>query len=113
MLICLFGSGIATAGLGSTFKLDALQSVSNALLALMGLLFVAVWCFGVGFAIRQALRKKSLGWSDWFRLRRRGIELGPIDLFPAITPQMRKEALVFTVGFLILVCGAGGLALIR
>ena len=38
--------------------------------------------------------------------------LGPIDVFPAITPQMQKEALLFTLGFIILVSVAVGLALI-
>jgi hypothetical protein len=112
-LMCLFGAGIATAGLAATFKAPALRAMSNGLWAMMGLLFLSLWCYGVGAAIWQTLRGKSLGWSDWFQSRRRAIELGPIDVFPSITPQMRKEALVFTVGFVILVCLAAGFALIR
>jgi hypothetical protein len=113
VLICLFGAGIGTAGLAATFKAPVLRTMSSGLWALMGLLFLALWCYGVGAAIWQTLRGKSLGWSDWFQTRRRAIELGPIDVFPPITTQMRKEALVFTIGFLVLVCLAAGFALIR
>jgi hypothetical protein len=113
MLICLFGAGIATAGLGATFKARALQAMSNSLWALMGLVFLALWCFGLGLAIWRALRKEPFGWSDWFRMRRRAIELGPVEVFPSITPKMRKESLVFTLGFLVLVCIAAGFALLR
>src|ERR1700726_415039 len=104
MLICLFGAGIATAGLGTAFRARVLQAMSSRLWVLMGLLFAALWCFGVGVSVWQAFRGKSLGLSDWFQSRRRAIELGPIDVFPPITPQMRKEALAFTIGLLILVC---------
>ncbi len=113
MLICLFGAGIATAGLGATFKARILQAMSSGLWSLMGVMFLALWCFGVAFAVWQALRGKPLGWSDWFQMRKKGIELGPIDVFPSITPQMRKEALAFTLGFLVLVCVAAGSALVR
>jgi hypothetical protein len=112
MLICLFGAGIATAGLGAAFKVRSLEAVSTSLWSLLGLLFLAFWCFGVVLAIWQAFRKKSFGWSDWFQLRGRALELGPIDVFPSVTPQMRKEALVFTIGFLVLVCLAAGFALV-
>ena len=113
MLICLFGSGIAASALAARFKTRALKDVSTALWSLMTLAFLALWCFGVGFAIWQALRGKSVGWSEWFQTRKKGIELGPIDVFPPITPRMRREALVFTVGFLVLVLVAAGAALIR
>jgi hypothetical protein len=113
VLICLFGTGIATAALGAAFKVRVLQAMSSRLWALMGLLFAAFWCVGVALGIWQALRKKSLGWSDWFQSRRQAIELGPIDVFPPITPQMRKEALVFTIVLLILICVAGGSAISR
>jgi hypothetical protein len=113
VLICLFGASIATAGLAATFKARALRAMSSDLWALMGLLFLALWCFGVGAAIWNSLRGKSLGWSDWFQSRRRAIELGPIDVFPPITPQMRREAMVFTIGFLVFLCLAAGFAFIR
>ena len=113
MLICLFGAGTATAGLGAAFKARSMQAVSSGLWSLLVLLLLAFWCLGVALAIWQTLRKKSFGWSDWFQLRRRPIELGPIEVFPSVTPQMRKEALVFTIGFLVLVCLAAGYALIR
>ncbi len=113
MLVCLFGSSIAASALAATFKTRILQHISKELWALMGLSFLAMWCIGVGAAIWQAFRGKSLGWSEWFQMRKKAIELGPIDVFPPITPRMRREALMFTVGFLILVFVAAGAALIR
>jgi hypothetical protein len=113
MLMCLLGAGVATAGLGAAFKAHALQAMSDGLWSLLGVLFLALWCIGIAVAVWQALRKKSFGWSEWFQSRRRAIELGPIEVFPPITPQMRKEALAFTIGFLILVCVAAGSAFIR
>ena len=113
ILICLFGAGISTAGLGAAFKTPQLQAMSDSLWSLLGVLFLALWCIGIAIGIWQALRKKSFGWSDWFQSRKRAIDLGPIDVFPPVTPQMRREALVFTIGFLILICMAAGSVLIR
>jgi hypothetical protein len=113
MLICLFGAGIATAALGAAFNAPTLRTMSNGLWSLLGVMFLTFWCVGIALGIWQAVRKKSFGWSDWFQSRRRAIELGPIDMFPPITPQMRKEALAFTIGFLILICVAAWFAIIR
>jgi hypothetical protein len=112
-LVCLFGTGIAASALAATFKTRALHDISTGLWALMSFAFLAMWCFGIGFVIWQALRGKSVGWSEWFQTRKKGIVLGPIVVFPSITPQMRKEALMFTVGRLVLVFVAAGAALIR
>ena len=112
-LICLFGGAITTAGLGSTFKARYLQTVSDGLWTLMGLMFVALWCFGVGLAIWNAIRGKPSGWSEWFQLRKNGIELGPIEVFPSVTAQMRKETLIFTIGLFVLVLVASGVAVLR
>ncbi len=111
MLICLFGSGIAASGLGAIFETRPLQDVSEGLWALMGITFVTLWCCSVGFAILNAMKGKPLGWSEWFQMRKKGIELGPIDVFPSITPQMRKETLGFTVGLFVLFSLAVGFAL--
>jgi len=113
MLISLFGGGIATAGLGGAFKARILQETSNSLFSLMGLLFLALWCLGIAYAIWRALRGKSLGWSEWFEMRKKSIELGPVEVFPPITPRMRVESLAFTLGFLVLVCLAAISALVR
>jgi hypothetical protein len=113
MLICLFGAGIAAAGLGAALNAPALRTISNGLWSLMGVMFLTFWCVGIAVGIWQAVRKKSLGWSDWFQLRRKGIELGEINVFPPITPQMQREATVFTIGFLVLLCIAASFAFIR
>jgi hypothetical protein len=113
MLICLFGSGISASASGATFKTRALHNISDGLWALMGICFVALWCFGVGFAIWRTLTGKSVGWSEWFQMRKKGIDLGPIEVFPSITEQMRKEAIIFTVGLCVLVSFAAVVALVR
>jgi len=102
MLICLFGASIATAVLGAAFKVRTLQAMSKGLWASMGLLFLAYWCFGIALSIWQALRGKSVGWTDWLQSRRRAIELGPLDVFPSVTPQMQREASMFTAGLFVL-----------
>lgn len=112
-LICLFGGGITTEGLGSTFRKGYLQAASHGLWTLMGLMFLALWCLGIGLAIRNAIRGKPSGWSDWFRMRRAGIELGPLNVLPSTTPQMRRERLLFTIGFAILVFVAVSVALVH
>jgi len=112
MAISLFGAGLATEGLSGIFKARYLQAAASGLWTLMGLTFVCLWCYYLGFAIWNAVRGKPVGWSEWFRMRRTGIELGPIDVFPTITPQMQKESLLFTIGFIVLVSVAVGIALI-
>ncbi len=79
----------------------------------MALDFAVLWGLGLLVTIWRLVQGKSVGWSDWFRMRKTGIELGPIDVFPAVTPQMQREATLFTAGFAILVCVAAGLALFR
>lgn len=112
MMICQFGGGIATEGLASISRTRYLQAAASGLWTLMGLTFVCLWCYGVGHAIWSLVRGKPIGWSEWFRMRKTGIELGPIDVFPAIAPQIEKESLLFTVGFIVLVLVAVGFAII-
>jgi hypothetical protein len=69
----------------------------------MTVLFLAIWGFGVLYAVVQLFRGRFEGWSDWLRRRKLGIELGPIAVYPPITPAMRREANVFTIGFFVIV----------
>jgi ABC-type uncharacterized transport system permease subunit len=112
-LLCLFGVSIATDGAGNAFKSSYLHAAATGIWILMSMTFASLFCFGVGLAIWRVVRGKSLGWSDWFLMRQRGIELGPIDVFPQITPQMQKEARVFTIGLIILTCIAAAAAMLR
>ncbi len=112
-LLCLFGLSVATDGLASAFRLTHLEAISGGIWILMSLVFVALFCSGTAISISRLVRGKGLGWSDWFSMRRKGIELGPIDVFPIVTPQMQKEARLFTIALVILVCIAAAAALAR
>jgi hypothetical protein len=105
-LVSLFGLVIFAGALGGLLKMPLLHFVSDAFLELLSVLFVVLWFTGVVVAIVQATRRRSL---DWFRLWRRGIELGPVDVYPPMTPVMEKEARRFTWAF----CGLVGLAICR
>lgn len=108
-LICLFGSGILTASLAGALKSRALGAVSNGLWALMGCVFFGAWGFGLILFVWQLFRGQAF---DWFRAWRLSAQLGPVDVFPPITPKMRREAQIFTVALLMLACVAGLLSLL-
>jgi hypothetical protein len=99
----LFGSVILTAALSAFPRLQVLKVISDGLLTLMTLLFLGAWGFGVLYSVIQLFRGRFEGWSDWLRRRRLGIELGPIAVYPPMTPAMRREANAFTVGFFLIV----------
>jgi hypothetical protein len=94
VLVCLFGASILTAALGTLFKAHALDSISTGLWVLMGCLFLAVWGVGVVLAARSFLKGEGL---DWLEKWKTGAVLGPIDVFPAITPKMQQESFFYTV----------------
>jgi hypothetical protein len=103
MGMSLFGSVILTAVLSAFPRLQLLKVVSDGLLTLMTLLFLGAWGFGVLCSVVQLFRGRFEGWSDWMRRRRLGIELGPIAVYPPVTPAMQREANAFTVGFFVIV----------
>ena len=105
VLVSLFGMVILSAALSSSLKIHALNNVSNGFLAELGLLFILAWVIGLVVTIVQAIRGQLF---DWFRSWRRGILLGPIDVYPPITPAMQKESRAFTIGFCVLVIVAIG-----
>lgn len=102
MGMSLFGSVIFTAALSAFLRLQILKVVSDGLLALMTLLFLGAWGFGVLYSLVQLFRGRFEGWSDWLRRRRREIELGPLAVYPPMTPAIRREANAFTVGFIVI-----------
>ena len=65
----------------------------------MGLIFFAAWGVGLILAIRQLIKGELF---DWWRMWKVSAELGPIDVFPPITPRMQKEARFFTISLLFL-----------
>jgi hypothetical protein len=110
VVVCLFGASILTATLGSTLKASLLSAVSEGLWVLMGLIFFAAWGVGLIFAIRQLFREELF---DWWRMLKVSTELGPIDVFPPVTPKMQKEANFFTLALLSLAVVAAATALFR
>ena len=109
-LICLFGSSILTASVGAALKLRSLNAVSEGLWVLMGCIFVGAWGVGLIFFLWQLFNGRTF---DWFQAWKLGAQLGPIDIFPPVTPKMRREAKVFTVALLGLACIAAVAALLR
>jgi hypothetical protein len=106
----LFGSSILAASVGSALKLRSLNAVSEGLWVLMGLIFFGAW--GVGFIVLlwQLFNGQTF---NWFRAWKLGVQVGPIDIFPPVTPKMRRESQIFTVALLTLVCIASVAALLR
>jgi hypothetical protein len=109
-LICLFGTSILMASAGALFKAHVLDAISEGLWELMGLMFLVCWCGGIVLAIWQVSRGRSF---NWFQMWRVSAQLGPVNMFPPVTPEMQKEAILFTVGFVSLVCIAALAAIIR
>src|SRR5712691_12684070 len=110
VLVCLFGAGILTDSLGAMLKANFLNAISKGLWVLMGLIFFAAWCLGLILAIMQLFKGQLL---DWFRMWKVGVQLGPIDVFPPITPKMQREAKLFTAALLTLACLAATASLLR
>jgi len=97
VLVCLFGTSIFTASLGSALRLNLFSVVSEGLWVLMGLIFFAAWGVGLILAIRQLIRGELF---NWWRMWKVSTELGPIHVFPPVTPKMQREARFFTIALL-------------
>lgn len=102
VLVCTFGLCIATAASGSLVKSRALQSISDGFLVLLWLVFISAWVSGLVLLIVQLVRGRGFG--DWFQMLRTGTVLGEVNLYPPVTPKMRREAILFTIIFGALVC---------
>jgi hypothetical protein len=110
VLISLFGAGMFTDILGAMLKAQFLNAISEGLWVLLGLVFFAAFGFGLILTIVQ-IRKGQL--FDWFRAWKVSAQLGTIDVFPLITPKMRREANLFTAALLTLACLAATASLLR
>jgi hypothetical protein len=110
-LVSLFGFTVFTASLGGILHSHVLGSVSDGLLALMGLLFCCAWLGGLVYIIVQWIRVESP--LKWWRLWRTAAELGPVDVFPPVTPVMQQEKRMFTTAFCALVSVVIVAALVR
>src|SRR5580700_6660596 len=110
VLVCLFGSGIFTASLGAVLKARFLAAISDGLWVLMGLIFCGAWMLGIILLIWQLFKRRA---PNWFEVWRAGVELGPIDMVPPVTPKMQRETRLFTMALLALVTIAAAAALLR
>jgi hypothetical protein len=104
MLTSFFGLVVLTGALSGALSFKILDTLSYELRVLLSLSFVAAFGFGIIHAVVQLVRGRGkevvLG---WFTLWRRGAELGPIDVYPDITPRMRSESKMFTAAYCVLV----------
>jgi len=110
VLMCLFGAGIFTDSLGAMVKAKSLNAISEGLWVLMGLIFYAAFGFGLILTIVQLFKGQLF---DWFRVWKVSTQLGPIDVFPPITPKMQREANVFTAILFTLASLAATASLLR
>jgi hypothetical protein len=76
----------------------------------MGLIFWVAWCSGLVIFIWQLFKRRV---PNWFAMWRAGVELGPIEMIPPVTPKMQREALVFTTTLLTLAVIAAVAAILR
>ena len=105
MIGSYFGLVILTAALKGILRFRVLQSISDGFLILLWLSFTTAFGFGVVCLIVQLIRGRAIGFTDWFQMRKRQVELGPIDVYPAVTPRMSKESKVFTMIYCLLIAG--------
>jgi hypothetical protein len=75
VLVCLLGSSIFTASLGSALRVRSLNTVSEGLWVLMGLIFFAAWGVGLILAIRQLIKGELF---NWWRMWKVSADLGPL-----------------------------------
>jgi hypothetical protein len=109
-LVCLFGSSIFTAGLGAALKLRFLSTISGGFWALLCFVFVCAWVTGAILSIWQLYKGQTF---NWFQALKVSAQMGPVDVFPPITPKMRREARICTVVLLTLAGIAALASLLR
>jgi hypothetical protein len=96
--ICLFGTVILAAGLGGVLESKSLDAVSGGLEILLGFVFIGLFLYGIVQGAIWTIKGNDL--FKRFQVRKVGIELGPISVFPENTPKMQREAQLFTIGLL-------------
>jgi hypothetical protein len=102
VLVCIFGLCIGTAGSAGLLKSRVLQSISDGFLVLLWLVFISVCVAGLILQIVQLARGRGFG--DSFQKWRTSAALGEVNVYPLVTPRMRREATQFTITFAALVC---------
>jgi len=106
VVFSFFGLSLSVNGLSSALHNRVLGRVSTGLWLALGILFLCAWIFGLVSLIVRSIVRGSITavlWTDWWKMYRDGITLGPIEVFPAITPAMHKERWIFTAAYFALV----------
>ena len=73
VLLCLFGTSILAASLGSALRVNLLTAVAEGLWVLMGLTFFAAWGVRLILPIRQLIQGELF---NWWRMWKLSAELG-------------------------------------
>jgi hypothetical protein len=100
--LCIFGLWIGTAASGALLTSRILQSISGGFNVLLWLVFISAFLAGLILQIVQLLRGRGFG--DSSQMWRTSAGLGEVDVYPPVTPKMRREAILFTIIFSALVC---------
>jgi hypothetical protein len=113
MLMSFFGLVFLVGALNGLLRSKALDSLSEGLLALLWFSFIACISFGVIRFIVQIVRgRTNEDFQNWFRALKIGMKLGPIAVYPPITPRMKSESKAFTIAYCFLVGLTVGIALL-
>jgi hypothetical protein len=103
MTMSFFGWVFFTGALRDLLKSWILDTVSDGMLGLLWMSFVAAFAFGVIHFIVQLVRGRGKKvFLDSFRMWGQGMELEPIAVDPAITPQVARETKTFTLIYCLL-----------
>jgi hypothetical protein len=98
MLFFFFGLVILSSAFSGLLRFKILEIAYEGTLGLLWVSFIAAFGFGVIESIVQLVRGRGKEhFFGSFGMWRQGIELEPIAVDLAITPQMRNESRVFTV----------------
>jgi len=96
-LVCTFGLCISTSASGELLRSQVLLSISDGFVVLLWVVFISAWVAGVILAIVHFARGRGVG--DWFQIWRKSAILGEVNIYPPVTPKMRREAILSTIIF--------------
>ncbi len=97
MIFSFFGLAMLTGVLSGRLSSKIFGAISNGMLVLLWISFTSAFMFGIIYSVVQIFRGRGKElFTDWFKMYRQGIELGPIDVSPTITPRMGRESIAFT-----------------
>ena len=96
-LVCTLGLCIGTSASGELLRSHVLLSISDGFVVLLWVVFISAWVAGVILAIVHFAQGRGFG--DWFQTWRKSAVLGEVNIYPPVTPKMRREAILSTIIF--------------